>query len=475
MKISEKLFGSFGFVTLASFFLGAFVCNVMVSGNNMTKSLAITISVIGVLALITTSYFVSKAVWEPIQKAINIIGHLGFSDFDDSMPKGKPVNCSSIKKCGESDCPSFGKTDHCWITSGSFAVVKHCPRAKRGEDCRRCELFGARTESEELGSIIAGLANYFQEREEFALQVANGNLDVEVELASDKDSLGRALHLMQSNLRRIVEQLQKAAEQIAYGSHQISDSSQSLSQGATEQASSLEQITASTTQMAAQTTVNAENANRVSQIAGSAKDAAQKGNKQMHGLLVAMEGINESSQNISKIIKVIDEIAFQTNLLALNAAVEAARAGKHGKGFAVVAEEVRNLAARSAKAAHETTSLIEGSVEKMTTGREIATQTASSFKEIMKNVAEVTDLVDEIAIASNEQAQGVAQISNGLGHIDIVTQQNTSSAEESAAASEELFSQVSSLNDMLANFSLGNKKTENEPQEDDMQVQPMLT
>ena len=475
MKISEKLFGSFGFVALSCFFLGGFARHAVTSGNDEMKASAIVISIIGILAVMVFVYFISRTIWQPIKKAINIIGHLGLSDFDDSMPKGKAVNCSSIKKCGEKDCPSFGKIDHCWISSGSFAVVKHCPRAKKGEDCRRCDLFGARTEPEELGSIIAGLANYFQEREEFALKIANGILDAEVELASDKDSLGKALQVMQKNLRTIVEQLQEAAEQIASGSHQISDSSQSLSQGATEQASSLEEITASMTQMASQTRDNAESANQVSEIATGAKIAAQKGDEQMQDLLTAMEDINESSRNISKIIKVIDEIAFQTNLLALNAAVEAARAGKHGKGFAVVAEEVRSLASRSAQAAHQTASLIEGSVEKMSIGTDIASQTAASFNEIMENVEKVTDLVDEIAIASNEQAQGVTQVSNGLGHIDIVTQKNTSSAEQSAAASEELFSQVSNLNNMLASFSFGKDCVEQEPQDENMQYQPMLT
>ena len=475
MRISEKLFCSFGFVALSCFFLGGFASHAVTSGSDAMKWSAIAISFLGVLAVMALAYFVSRTIWQPIHKAIRTIGHLGLSDFDDSMPKGKPVNCSNKKKCGEKDCPSYGKIDHCWITSGSFAVVKHCPRAKKGEDCRRCELFGAKTESEELGSIIAGLASYFQEREEFALNIANGILDGEVELASEKDSLGKALQVMQKNLRKIVRQLQKAAEQIAAGSHQISGSSQSLSQGATEQASSLEQITASITQMASQTRVNAENANQVRQIASGAKGAAQKGNTQMQELHAAMEEINESSRSISKVIKVIDELAFQTNLLALNAAVEAARAGKHGKGFAVVAEEVRDLASRSAQAAHETTQLIEGSVEKMTTGTDIATQTATSFKEIMENVAQVTDLVDEIAIASNEQAQGVTQISNGLSHIDSATQQNTSSAEQSAAAAEELFSQASSLNDMLAGFTFEMGNAEKEPLNHDMQMQPLLT
>lgn len=232
----------------------------------------------------------------------------------------------------------------------------------------------------------------------------------------------------------------------------MSDSSQSVSQGVTEQASSLEQITSSMNEMGSQTKQNAENANQANKLADEARAAAERGNTQMQEMVTAMGEINESGRNISKIIKVIDEIAFQTNLLALDAAVEAARAGKYGKGFAVVAEEVRNLAGRSAKAAEETAELIEGSVKKTEKGTEIANKTAEALSEILTGVTKASDLVGEIAAASNDQAQGIAQVHQGLGQIDQVTRQATANAEEGASAAEELSNQAAQLKAMLDRF-----------------------
>ncbi|MDR1728574.1 MAG: methyl-accepting chemotaxis protein [Acidobacteriota bacterium] len=290
-----------------------------------------------------------------------------------------------------------------------------------------------------------------------AEEIAKGNLDVDVPVRSEKDQFGRALKSMTETLNGILEQVQTAGNQIAGGSTQVSDSSQSLSQGATEQASSLEQITSSMTEISAQTKQNAENAAQANQLSTQARSAAEKGNEQMKEMMAAMDDINASGQNISKIIKVIDEIAFQTNLLALNAAVEAARAGQHGKGFAVVAEEVRNLAARSAQAARETADLIEGSVGKAEHGVDIAKRTAAALSEIVTGITKTTDLVAEIAAASNEQSQGIGQINQGLSQIESVTQQNTANAEESAAASEELASQAQHLRKLLNRFKLRNQ------------------
>jgi methyl-accepting chemotaxis protein len=288
-------------------------------------------------------------------------------------------------------------------------------------------------------------------------KMADGDLTFEVTPKDEFDEVRNALKKTGEDLHAIMEQIDMAADQMATGAAQVTDASQSLSQGATEQAASLEEISSSMMQMASQTKTNAENANDANQLTNEAKKGVEKGNQQMQDMVAAMGEINDASQNISRIIKVIDEIAFQTNLLALNAAVEAARAGKHGKGFAVVAEEVRSLAGRSAKAAKETAELIEGSVEKAMNGSEIANQTAESLNEIAKGIIRASSLTNEIATASNEQAEGITQVNKGLNQIDQVTQQNTAQAEESAAAAQELSAQAAQLLQMLDRFTLKKK------------------
>ena len=305
-----------------------------------------------------------------------------------------------------------------------------------------------------LGATLNSMADSLQQHAQVAEAIAKGDLTYDVKIASEKDQLGNALKTMLDGLREMVSGIQIAGEQIASGSTQVSDASQALSQGATESASSLEEVTASMNEMTGQVRTNAENASDANQLSKESKQAAEKGNSQMNEMVAAMDEINQAGQNISKIIKVIDEIAFQTNLLALNAAVEAARAGQHGKGFAVVAEEVRNLAARSAKAAEETAELIEGSVVLTNRGAQMAQQTAGALEGIMTSTNKVADLLEEIAAASNEQSQGISQVTTGLAQIDQVTQQNTASAEESAAAAEELSGQAMQLQEMLQRFIL---------------------
>ena len=227
-----------------------------------------------------------------------------------------------------------------------------------------------------------------------------------------------------------------------------------LASGASTQASSVEELSASISEITAQTSKNADNASEANNLTNIVKNEAAQGNEQMTRMLVAMEEINESSTNIAKIIKTIDEIAFQTNILALNAAVEAARAGQYGKGFAVVAEEVRNLAARSAKAAKETTDIIETSFDKVNHGTQLANETAEALKEINAGVSKVAVLVNEIAEASTKQNSALQMINQGVLQVSNVVQTNSATAEESAAASVELSAQADLLQEAVRKFKM---------------------
>jgi methyl-accepting chemotaxis protein len=251
-------------------------------------------------------------------------------------------------------------------------------------------------------------------------------------------------------LNRVAGSLNDGSNQVSNAAAQVSASSQSLAEGSSEQAASLEETSSSLEEMSSMTKRNAENAQKANDLAKQARSAADKGVGDMQAMSAAMDAIKVSSDDIAKIIKTIDEIAFQTNILALNAAVEAARAGEAGMGFAVVADEVRNLAQRSAQAAKETAAKIEGAISKTGQGVEINRKVAETLNEIVTKARQVDELAAEVANASHEQTQGITQINTAVGQMDKVTQSNAASAEESAAAAQELNAQAETMKQSVA-------------------------
>jgi len=243
-------------------------------------------------------------------------------------------------------------------------------------------------------------------------------------------------------LRLTARELRDGAQQVAAAATQVSSSAQSLSRGASEQAASLEETSASMEEMASMTRRNAENSEQAAGLMAEAGQAVEQSNRALADMVGSMRSIEESSGRVSKIIKTIDEIAFQTNILALNAAVEAARAGEAGMGFAVVADEVRNLAQRSAQAAKDTAGLIEESMQKSREGTRRVDTVAGAIVEITTSVGKVRGLVDEVSVASRQQAQGIDQVTQAIAQMEKVTQGTAATAEESAAASEELSAQA---------------------------------
>ncbi len=336
--------------------------------------------------------------------------------------------------------------------------VKQLSDAAKDIAVGRVDINMVKYNNDEFGDLVDEyneVINNIKYQAHIAEEVSNGNLTINVVPKSPEDVLGNSLKkLVEDNLHAL-SNISDAGSQVTIGSAQVASASQALAQGSTEQASAIQQITASISEIAEKTKQNAEQANDTNRLMSEVIGNVNKGNTQMQDMMSAMQDINKSSESISKIIKVIDDIAFQTNILALNAAVEAARAGEAGKGFAVVAEEVRSLAAKSAAAAAETAELIEDSIGKVGVGSRIADETAKALEMISSTAVQCESQIKGIADSSNYQATAVAQIEQAIAQVSQVVQTNSATSEQCAAASEELSNQATRMRDLLSIYNLG--------------------
>jgi len=290
-------------------------------------------------------------------------------------------------------------------------------------------------------------------------KMASGDLSIATTLDYKGDfiDLKNAIHGIVVSYNDALTQINQASEQVSIGSVQVANGSQALAQGATEQASAIEELSASITEIATQVKDNATHASAANINVNNVTAEIIISNNHMDEMITSMSQISNSSSEIGKIIKTIEDIAFQTNILALNAAVEAARAGAAGKGFAVVADEVRNLASKSAEAAKNTTILIENSMTQVEHGTKIANDTAKSLQRVVDGATSVVNSVEQISLASNQQADAIGQVTLGVDQISSVVQNNSATAEESAAASEELSGQAQSMKLLVGKFKLNDK------------------
>ena len=289
--------------------------------------------------------------------------------------------------------------------------------------------------------------------------LAGGDLTVEVNSLSDKDVMANSLNKMIFNLSHMFSEVHNSASQVSTGSRQIADGASSLAQGATEQAAAIDRLSSSIHNIYDQTGRNAAVAREAADMSNGIRVSAERGSAQMDSMMQAVKDIDDASEQIGKVIKVIDDIAFQTNILALNASVEAARAGQHGKGFAVVAEEVRSLAAKSAEAAKDTGGLIENTVAKAHLGMSIAAETAQSLKEIVEGINRSAGVIGKIAEDSDSQSAAIDRLNAGISQVSQVIQQNSAAAEQSAASAEQMNGQSVTLEDLISQFKLKSANT----------------
>ena len=307
-----------------------------------------------------------------------------------------------------------------------------------------------------LSKTIQSFCNYIDNISYVLGNMDKGNLDIKIDLeyAGDFQPIKSSLTNTINAFNKALLGINESAREVASGSDQVSSAAQALAQGTTEQASSIEQLSSTISEISQQVKESASDAKKANEVAEKAKEQMLEGSKMMSEMISAMEKINNSSGEIGKIIKTIEDIAFQTNILALNAAVEAARAGQAGKGFAVVADEVRNLAEKSAQATKSTTALIEGSIQAIEDGTEIARNTSSALEMIVESANQTADFMNSIASTADKQATAVSQVTLGIEQISAVVQTNAATAEETSASSGELSKQAKILKELVMKFQL---------------------
>ncbi len=307
-----------------------------------------------------------------------------------------------------------------------------------------------------MEKMIDSTSSYITEITQTLEHISNGDLkhNITRDYVGQYELIKTSINNINSTLKDTVNDIKTSADSVLLGAGQISQSSMALANGASSQANSVEELNASIMVISEKTHETTKKTGEANDLSKRSISNAQRGSQEMHNMLKSMDDIKEASGNISKIIKVIDEIAFQTNLLALNAAVEAARAGVHGKGFAIVAEEVRSLASRSSHAARETSMLIEDAINKINGGTELATLTSEALNTIVSDINSISEIIETINSSASEQTEGISQISVGINDISKVVQLNSSTSEEAAAAAQELNSQSEVLAGLVASFSI---------------------